>query len=140
MPPFTNFVIRQVVSLYNQLLKVERGRSSILGLRGSLEPQIPEGVDDVYLTEVFGYHALDITSCVFQVPQNLNCMISICKMKRCFLSLPPAFCLHTASQRKTSLITQYGIDFTEVHKTSHAHKQSNLKTGLDKQTACADIC
>lgn len=140
MPPFTNFVVRHVGSLYNQLLKVARGRSSILGVRGSLEPWVPEEVDYVYLIEVCGYHALDTTSCVFQVPQNLSCTISTCQMKLCSLSLPPVFCLHTARQRKASLITQYVPDSTEVHKTSHTHKQSNLKTGLDEQTGCADIC
>lgn len=36
MPPFPNFVIKQVVSLKNHLLKVEMGRNSILTVRGSL--------------------------------------------------------------------------------------------------------
>lgn len=135
MPPFTNFVIKQAVSLNNHLLKVERGRNSILRMRGGLEPWVLKEEDYVYLTELFGNCALDTTSCVFRVPQNLSCMISMCKMKLCSLSLPPAFCRDTASQRKASLTTHSSPDSTEVHKTSHAHEWSNLKTGLDKQTA-----
>lgn len=120
--PFTDFVIRQVVSLYNQLLNVERGRSSILGVRGSLEPRIPEEVD-MYLTELFSCHVLDTTSSIFQVLQNLSCIISTCKIKL-LSELPPTFSLHKESQRKTSLITWYGPDSTEVHKTSHRHKHT----------------
>lgn len=108
-------------------------------MKGSLEPQIPEEVD-TYLTEVFGYHALDTTSSIFQILQNLTCIISTWQDKTLLSKLPPAFSLHTESQRTTSLITQYGPDSTEMHKTSHRHEHTHLKARLDKQAACADIC
>lgn len=97
VPPFTDFVIRQVVSLYNHLLKVARGRNSILGVRGSLEPQIPEEVN-MYLTEVFGYHSLDTTSSIFQILQNLTCIISTCKIKLYSLSFPSLLPAHRKSK------------------------------------------
>lgn len=108
-------------------------------MKGSLEPQIPEEVD-MYLTEVFGYHALDTTSSIFQILQNLTCIISTWQDKTLLSKLSPAFSLHTESQRTTSVITQYGPDSTEMHKTSHRHEHTHLKARLDKQAACADIC
>lgn len=62
------------------------------------------------------------------------------KDKTLLSKLPSTFSLHTESQRKTSVITWYGPDSTEVHKTSHRHKCTHLKARLDKQEACADIC
>lgn len=127
------------MSLYNQLLKAERRRSSILGVRGSLGPQIPEEVD-TYLTEVFSYHALYTTSFIFQVLQKSQLYGFYMQDKTLLSKLPPTFSLHTECKRKTSLITWYCRDSTEVHKTSHRHKHTHLKARLDKQAACADIC
>lgn len=131
-----DFVIRQVVSLYNQ---GSRGKKQYSGSEGqSWAPDSWRGryvLDRSIWLPCSRHHFLHFPNSTKSHLYNFYM-----QDKTLLSKLPPAFSLHTESQRTTSVITQYGPDSTEMHKTSHRHEHTHLKARLDKQAACADIC